>query len=77
MSLKSKLSAFTTAYKNICKNSQNAWQTADCSISEEIKASTKIKFALWAKDKEPLKNGYHSSGYAGPGFYSNGVHYDD
>ncbi|GAB1671120.1 hypothetical protein M3703_04410 [Mannheimia haemolytica] len=68
MSLKSKLSAFTTAYKNICKNSQNAWQNTDCSISEEIKASTKIKFALWAKDKEPLKDGYRH-GYDGYGYY--------
>ncbi|HGO5810895.1 TPA: hypothetical protein ACU207_002307 [Mannheimia haemolytica] len=77
MSLKSKLSAFTTAYKNICKNSQNAWQNTDCSISEEIKASTKIKFALWTRDKSELASGYQTSGYAGEGFYSYGVYEDD
>lgn len=74
MSLKSKLSAFTTAYKNICKNSQNAWQNTDCSISEEIKASTKIKFALWTRDKNVQQDdndsfdGYRH-GYDGYGYY--------
>lgn len=77
MSLKSKFKALTTAYKSACANSRNAWENTDCSISESVKESTKIKFALWAKDKTELASGYQSSGYAGSGFYSYGVKIHD
>ncbi|MBF0786148.1 hypothetical protein E4T80_11825 [Muribacter muris] len=47
MSLKSKLSALAAAYKSACANSETAWQNTDCSISESVKESTKIQFALF------------------------------
>lgn len=74
MSLKSKFKALTTAYKSACENSRNAWENADCSISESVKESTKIKFALWARDKNVQQDdndsfdGYRH-GYEGFGYY--------
>lgn len=81
MSLKSKLLNFTAqakeSYKSACEQSKDAWQNSDCSIPESVKESTKIKFALWSRDKSELASGYQTSGYAGEGFYSYGVYEDD
>lgn len=81
MSLKSKLLNFAAqakeSYKSACANSNADWQNADCSISESVRESTKLKFALWSRDKSELASGYQTSGYAGEGFYSYGVYEDD
>lgn len=83
MSLKSKLLNFAVqakdSYKFACEKSKDAWQNSDCSIPESVKESTKLKFALWAKDKVPhdsSTDGYRY-GYDGYGYYQSGFKIHD
>ncbi|MBF0786142.1 hypothetical protein E4T80_11795 [Muribacter muris] len=72
MSIKSKLSALATAYKSACADSKNAWQNTDCSISDSVKESTKITFALWVNPSISNEDGYRM-GHSGYGYYCNDI----